>query len=74
MVIAVTETGHGIDPQDMSNIFRPFFSTKKSKGMGLGLSICEKIIKGHGGRIDVESTPGRGTTFKLYFPVGTEGK
>jgi signal transduction histidine kinase len=73
LTIAVSDTGVGIDPDNLSNIFRPFFTTKKRKGMGLGLSICERIVKSHGGRIRAESTPGKGTTFYLHFPA-TEAK
>ena len=69
LTIAVSDTGTGVDPESMPNIFRPFFSTKKKKGMGLGLSICEGILKAHGGRISVESTWGNGTTFYLHFPL-----
>ncbi len=67
--IAVTDTGHGINAHDLPKIFRTFFTTKQKKGMGLGLSICLSIVKAHGGRIVVESTPGQGTTFYLCFPV-----
>jgi PAS domain S-box-containing protein len=67
--IAVVDTGHGIEANDLPKIFRTFFTTKKKKGMGLGLSICQSIITAHGGRIVVESTPGKGTTFYLYLPV-----
>jgi PAS domain S-box-containing protein len=73
VTIAVSDTGTGVDPESMPNIFRPFFTTKKKKGMGLGLSICEGILKAHGGRISVESTWGIGTTFCLHFPL-TEAK
>ncbi|HEV8341568.1 MAG TPA: ATP-binding protein [Candidatus Binatia bacterium] len=69
LMIAVSDTGIGIEPEAMANIFRPFFTTKKKKGMGLGLSICERIIKAHGGEIKVESTCGSGTTFYLHFPL-----
>ena len=69
VVIEVTDTGHGIHASDLPKIFRTFFTTKQKKGMGLGLSICESIMKAHGGRIAVESTPGRGATFSLYLPV-----
>jgi PAS domain S-box-containing protein len=69
LLIAVSDTGIGIEPEAMANIFRPFFTTKKKKGMGLGLSICERIIKAHGGEIKVESTCGSGTTFYLHFPL-----
>ncbi|MBI1822567.1 MAG: hypothetical protein HYR80_00390, partial [Nitrospirae bacterium] len=63
------DTGSGIQPNDLPKIFRTFFTTKQTKGMGLGLSICESIMKGHGGRMAVESSPGKGTIFYLYFPV-----
>jgi signal transduction histidine kinase len=73
LTITVSDTGVGIDPDKLSSIFRPFFTTKKRKGMGLGLSICERIVKSHRGRITTESTPGKGTTFYLHFPA-TEAK
>jgi PAS domain S-box-containing protein len=69
LTIAICDTGPGIGPEVLPDIFRPFFSTKKGKGMGLGLSICERIMKTHRGRISVESRPGEGTTFYLHFPV-----
>lgn len=69
VVITVEDTGSGIQPGDLPKIFRTFFTTKQKKGMGLGLSICESIMKGHGGRMAVESTPGKGTAFYLYFPI-----
>jgi signal transduction histidine kinase len=68
IVIQVEDTGSGIHPSDLPKIFRTFFTTKQKKGMGLGLSICESIMKGHGGRMAVESSPGKGTVFYLYFP------
>ena len=67
--IAVSDTGVGMNPDTLSKVFEPFFSTKPSKGMGLGLSICDRIVKAHGGRITVESKPGVGTTFYFHFPV-----
>lgn len=67
--ISVSDTGHGIDPGDLPKIFNTFFTTKQKKGMGLGLSVCESIIKAHNGRITVESSPGRGTTFYLFLPL-----
>ncbi|MBI3352418.1 MAG: PAS domain-containing protein [Nitrospirae bacterium] len=69
VVVSVSDTGFGIAPNVLPKIFRTFFTTKQKKGMGLGLSVCESIMKGHGGRIAVESTPGKGTTFYLYFRV-----
>jgi two-component system cell cycle sensor histidine kinase/response regulator CckA len=69
VVITVTDTGFGIEPNDLSKIFLPFFTAKKRRGLGLGLSICERIIKNHGGQISVESEPGKGTTFTLSLPL-----
>jgi two-component system sensor histidine kinase HydH len=60
--ITIRDTGGGIDDKVSKDIFKPFFTTKK-KGAGLGLSVCQRIIKSHGGRIDLESTPGEGTAF-----------
>jgi two-component system NtrC family sensor kinase len=58
--------------EDFRRIFYPFFTTKKNKGMGLGLSICDRIIAGHGGRIEVESRLHHGTVFTVYLPVPAE--
>jgi two-component system NtrC family sensor kinase len=69
LTITVSDTGPGIDASDQPHIFRPFFTTKTKRGMGLGLSICESIIKGHGGKIEVESAPGRGTAFFIRIPL-----
>jgi two-component system NtrC family sensor kinase len=69
VVISVSDTGVGIPEAALPNIFRPFFTTKQKKGMGLGLSICERIVRAHGGRIAVDTLPGRGTTFELHFPI-----
>jgi PAS domain S-box-containing protein len=71
--ITVADTGQGIDPEILPQIFRPFFTTKKKRGTGLGLSVCDRIIRAHGGSISVESNRGSGTTFLLRFPL-MEGK
>jgi PAS domain S-box-containing protein len=68
ILITVADTGIGIDEMDREKIFQPFFTAKKRRGMGLGLPICQRIIKNHGGRIEVESQLGTGTTFKIYLP------
>ncbi len=68
--IAVTDTGTGIAPGALSQIFRPFFTTKSKRGMGLGLSVCESVMKAHGGTILVDSIPNHGATFTLVLPVG----
>ena len=73
LTLAVSDTGVGIESAALPKIFRSFFTTKQKKGMGLGLSICERIMKAHGGRISVESAPGKGTTFYLHFPLADKG-
>jgi signal transduction histidine kinase len=67
--ITITDTGMGIAADVLPQIFRPFFTTKAKEGMGLGLSICESIIRAHGGRITVNSRMGRGAAFSLFLPV-----
>lgn len=69
--VRVMDNGPGIEPENLQSIFQPFVSTK-GKGMGLGLAICREIVEGHGGRMDVESTVGRGTTFVVSLPLYTE--
>jgi signal transduction histidine kinase len=69
IVISVSDSGFGIAPDDLPKIFQPFFTAKKKSGLGLGLSICNRIIKHHGGRIEAESRPHQGTTFKIYLPL-----
>jgi signal transduction histidine kinase len=70
VALTVVETGFGIEEIDLSKIFLPFFTAKKTKGLGLGLPICERIIKNHSGKIEVKSQPGKGTTFKIHLPIG----
>ena len=69
VAITVSDTGFGISPEDLPKIFLPFFTAKKKHGLGLGLPICDRIIKNHGGRLKVESQPGHGTTFEIYLPL-----
>lgn len=68
--ISVIDRGCGIPPDKIETIFNPFVTTKQS-GVGLGLAIVAKIIDGHGGRMAVESTPGKGSTFRICLPVNT---
>ncbi|MFO1402125.1 MAG: ATP-binding protein [Steroidobacteraceae bacterium] len=69
--IAVSDTGCGISAEDLTHIFDPFFTTKEvGKGTGLGLSVSYGIIHSHGGTIEVDSTVGVGTTFRVRLPVG----
>ncbi|MGE5470637.1 MAG: ATP-binding protein [Bacteroidota bacterium] len=68
--VAVSDTGSGIAPDILARIFDPFFTTKPvGKGTGLGLSVSYGIIEKHGGRIEVASQPGQGTTFTIWLPV-----
>lgn len=72
--IAVSDTGPGIDQEVKKDLFVPFISTKKAtSGTGLGLSVVDGIMHEHKGHILAESEPGRGTTFRLLFPVVREG-
>ena len=68
VVIEVKDTGCGIPEEHIEKIFDPFFTTKGDKGTGFGLYYTFNVIKGLNGIIDVESTPGKGTTFKIYLP------
>jgi len=73
--IAVADQGIGIEPEDRERIFEAFFRSRRAAerdptGVGLGLRIVRHIMDAHGGRVEVESEPGRGSTFTLVFPLG----
>ena len=70
VLIEVADTGHGIPAADLPKIFEPFYTTKlPGRGTGLGLSICYGIVEQHLGRIEVDSLPGLGSTFRVYLPI-----
>ncbi|MGE3819076.1 MAG: PAS domain S-box protein [Isosphaeraceae bacterium] len=70
LTLSVHDDGVGIPLEDLPRLFDPFFTTKSvGEGTGLGLAICHGIVTGHGGRIDVQSSPGSGTSFRVYLPT-----
>jgi signal transduction histidine kinase len=68
VMISIRDTGHGIPPENISRLFDPYFTTKE-RGFGLGLSIVERIVQDHRGRIEVNSQIGNGSVFTLLFPI-----
>jgi len=71
LITRIKDTGMGIPKPVMDRIFEPFFTTKE-EGIGLGLSIVDRIVKEHNGKIEVESAPGEGTEFRVYLQIGGE--
>jgi signal transduction histidine kinase len=65
--VVVRDTGRGISPQNLPNIFRPFYTTK-GDGTGLGLSLAHRIVEDHHGRIEVSSVVGKGSRFEVLLP------
>lgn len=72
LVITISDNGKGIEKEKINQLFEPFFSDSKEKGMGLGLTAVQNIIHGHNGHIDVDSIPGEGTEFSIFLPNKTE--
>ncbi|WP_298820041.1 GAF domain-containing protein [Chloroflexus sp.] len=70
VMLSIQDTGIGIDPSLHERIFAPFFSTKGARGTGMGLAIARGIAQQHGGKITLESEPGRGSTFYIWLPIG----
>lgn len=68
VIISFIDSGHGIAPEDIGQLFEPYFTTKES-GTGLGLMIVQRIVREHGGTIEVESDKDRGTTFRVKLPI-----
>ena len=68
----VADNGSGMDKETLERAFEAFYTTKKSKGTGLGLSLCYSIITGHGGTIEIDSSPNQGTQVRIYLPVPLE--
>src|SRR5258708_5886936 len=66
--VTVSDTGGGIPAEQINRIFEPFYTTKQ-KGTGLGLMIVQRIVRDHGGRIELESNVGKGTVFRVWLPV-----
>jgi len=69
--VVIQDTGPGISPEELSKVFDPFYTTKTT-GTGLGLSVSYGIIQDHHGTVDVQSAPGKGTTFVLAFPAAPD--
>jgi signal transduction histidine kinase len=74
VIVEFSDTGIGIQPEDMRKLWEPFFTTKpEGKGTGLGLPICRRTIEEHRGTIDIESPPGKGTTVRIILPATETG-
>ncbi len=71
VIIEVADTGSGLTPEECERIFTPYY-TSKQHGTGLGLAIVQSVVSDHGGRISVQSEPGRGTTFVIELPDNLE--
>ncbi len=72
VIISVSDNGVGITPEVQARLFKGLFSTKGSKGTGLGLLSVQKVVREHGGRLELSSEPGKGTVFRMVLPLVTE--
>ena len=77
VALGVSDKGIGISNEDTEQIFKPFYRTQEGKihgsgGAGLGLAIVKHVMDAHGGKVEVESTTGKGSTFTLLFPLSLE--
>lgn len=73
VLLEVSDNGAGMDKETLQRIFDPFFTTRgRTEGTGLGLSVVHGIIKRHNGAVKVDSTPGQGTTFRIFLPIASE--
>jgi signal transduction histidine kinase len=70
VIVSISDTGAGIREENLALLFTPFFTTK-SKGLGLGLAICKRLVEAHGGRIEVKSKAGEGTTMSVALPLAS---
>jgi signal transduction histidine kinase len=68
VVFTFNDTGSGMTPEALKNLWKPLFTTK-AKGMGFGLAICKRTVEAHGGKIEIESALGRGTTITTTLPI-----
>jgi hypothetical protein len=71
VLVAVHDSGPGMDPEHLQRVFEPFYTTKQS-GIGMGLSICRSIVAAHGGALWAETTRPQGAIFQFTLPVGLE--
>jgi signal transduction histidine kinase len=69
--LAFTDSGVGVEKEKLDKVFEPFFTTK-SRGLGLGLALTRKVIEEHGGKVQFDSSPGKGSVVTLHFPLEEE--
>jgi signal transduction histidine kinase len=72
MVINIRDAGVGISPENLSQVFKPFFTSGKRHGTGLGLAICRNIVETHGGEMHMTSEAGKGTNVRIWVPLNQD--